>query len=180
MWEGSNGLRRIKRRFQQRGSNHHGAPPEPAACVLPGGAAVLETPLSSSSSSSGGGGPFQADLSGQALTNLYNLRVMTAERMKRPLEPLNVELGPISHTGVRVTLEDGSKWLVHKGNGFGRSSQTVVTNARHMSNKWRVIQTKDLGGSKRVSDFVRAGGIDYNLLLDNCHFGSRRMMNLGD
>uniref|UniRef100_A0A3B3BHL6 Uncharacterized protein n=1 Tax=Oryzias melastigma TaxID=30732 RepID=A0A3B3BHL6_ORYME len=117
----------------------------------------------------------RADLSGQALTNLYNLRVMSAERMRRPLEPLKVELGPISHTGVRVTLEDGSQWLVHKGNGFGRSSQTVVTNARHMSNKWRVR-----GRSCRVRDFVRAGGIDYNLLWDNCHFGSGRMMDLGD
>ncbi|KAF6737616.1 hypothetical protein FQA47_012510 [Oryzias melastigma] len=153
------------------------APPLTLPCVSY--LAVLLV-LVDASSSSGGGGTFQADLSGQALTNLYNLRVMSAERMRRPLEPLKVELGPISHTGVRVTLEDGSQWLVHKGNGFGRSSQTVVTNARHMSNKWRVIQTKNFNGSKRLSDFVRAGGIDYNLLWDNCHFGSGRMMDLGD
>lgn len=38
----------------------------------------------------------------------------------------------------RVTLDDGSQWLIHKGGGFGLSSQTVVTDARHMSSAWRV------------------------------------------
>ena len=37
-----------------------------------------------------------------------------------------------------VTLRDGSEWLVHKGEGFGSSSQTVVLFSRHMSAKWQV------------------------------------------
>uniref|UniRef100_A0A3P8UEM6 Uncharacterized protein n=1 Tax=Cynoglossus semilaevis TaxID=244447 RepID=A0A3P8UEM6_CYNSE len=90
-------------------------------------------------------------------------------RMKRPLEGMSSWLGPISHSGVRVTLGDGRQFLVHKGDGYGISSQTVVTDARHMSRNWE--------GTKTVSDFVREGGPDYNLLLDNCHLGSRRMMN---
>uniref|UniRef100_A0A3B4X359 Uncharacterized protein n=1 Tax=Seriola lalandi dorsalis TaxID=1841481 RepID=A0A3B4X359_SERLL len=93
--------------------------------------------------------------------------------MKRPLEGTSSWLGPISHSGVRVTLEDGTKWLVHKGDGYGRSSQTVVTDAQHMSRAWEV----NFEGTKRVSDFVSAGGSNYNLFTDNCHLGSRRMMN---
>lgn len=37
----------------------------------------------------------------------------------------------------RVTLADGSQWLVHKGDGFGISSQTVVVAARHMGRDWK-------------------------------------------
>lgn len=39
------------------------------------------------------------------------------------------------------------------------------------------VASRDFQGTKTVSDFVREGGPDYNLLLDNCHLGSRRMMN---
>ncbi|KAG7232908.1 hypothetical protein INR49_007976 [Caranx melampygus] len=99
------------------------------------------------------------------------------ERMKRPLEGTSSWFGPISHSGVRVTLEDGSKYLVHKGDGYGRSSQTVVTDARHMSSAWEPVSSRDFQGTKTVSDFVRAGGSNYNLFTDNCHLGSRRMMN---
>ncbi|MBU7443562.1 hypothetical protein, partial [Paraburkholderia fungorum] len=67
------------------------------------------------SSSGGGGSPpnHNYDLSGSALTRLYNSPVHHAERMKRPLEGTSSWLGPISHSGVRVTLEDGSKYLIH-------------------------------------------------------------------
>uniref|UniRef100_A0A665SU52 Uncharacterized protein n=1 Tax=Echeneis naucrates TaxID=173247 RepID=A0A665SU52_ECHNA len=115
------------------------------------------------------------DLSGSALTRLYNSPVHQAERMKRPLEGASSWVGPLSHSGVRVTLEDGSRWLIHKGDGYGRSSQTVVTDARHMSSAWE--DKVNFQGSKTVSDLVRAGGANYNLFTDNCHLGSRRMMN---
>ena len=38
----------------------------------------------------------------------------------------------------RITTEGGGQHLVHKGPGFGKSSQTVVTNAANMSGKWQV------------------------------------------
>lgn len=38
----------------------------------------------------------------------------------------------------RITTANGKQYLVHKGPGFGKSSQTVVTDARHMSDKWKV------------------------------------------
>ncbi|KAK2855299.1 hypothetical protein Q7C36_007168 [Tachysurus vachellii] len=80
------------------------------------------------------------------LTNLYNSKVYEAERMTRPMEGQ-------SHSGVRVTLEDGQEYLVHKGS----SSQTVVVDADHMSDKWKVEETMNFGGSKTVSDFVKEG-----------------------
>ncbi|KAG7218234.1 hypothetical protein INR49_020543 [Caranx melampygus] len=135
--------------------------------------------LTVESSSGGGGSPpnHSFDLSGSSLTRLYNSPVHHAERMKRPLEGTSSWFGPISHSGVRVTLEDGRQYLVHKGDGYGRSSQTVVTDARHMSSAWEPVSSRDFQGTRTVSDFVRAGGSNYNLFTDNCHLGSRRMMN---
>ncbi|KAM9722877.1 uncharacterized protein ACNS7B_018458 isoform 4-T5 [Menidia menidia] len=154
-------------------------------------AAALLLQATVESSSSGGQSSHSFDLSGRALTDLYNSRVQTAERVRRPMGSSSSAIGPFSHTGVRsvpqhpqsphpgvrVTLDDGSQWLVHKGDGYGVSSQTVVTDARHMSSDWKTIKTREFGGTKTVSDFVKAGGPNYDLLFDNCHLGSRRMMN---
>ncbi|XP_078027414.1 uncharacterized protein LOC144464455 isoform X2 [Epinephelus lanceolatus] len=129
-------------------------------------------------STGGGGTPnHNYELSGSELTRLYNSPVYKAERMKRPLDGTSVVLGPISHSGVRVTLADGSQWLIHKGGNYGISSQTVVVRATHMSSDWRVVATRDFQGTKKVADFVADGGSDYSFIFDNCHLGSRRMMN---
>uniref|UniRef100_A0A8C2CVP6 Uncharacterized protein n=1 Tax=Cyprinus carpio TaxID=7962 RepID=A0A8C2CVP6_CYPCA len=123
------------------------------------------------------GNSYSYDLSKMSdLRKLYNSKVFKAERMTRPLKGVTFQVGKLSHSGVRVTLEDGTKWLIHKGDGFGISSQTVVVAARHMSNTWTIVETKDFRGSKTVSDFVKAGGTDYKLLFDNCHDAADRMM----
>ncbi|KAI5106055.1 hypothetical protein C0J45_3752 [Silurus meridionalis] len=120
---------------------------------------------------------YSYDLSDQAdLTKLYNSKVYKAERVTRPLDGQSRERGIFSHSGVRVTLEDGTKWLVHKGGGYGISSDTVVVDDRHMSDKWTTRETKNFEGTKTVSDLVEAGGTKYKLLSDNCHSASRRMM----
>ncbi|KAJ8415769.1 hypothetical protein AAFF_G00403260 [Aldrovandia affinis] len=111
------------------------------------------------------------------LRKLYNSKVFVADRMKRPLDGMPVAFGALSHSGVRVTLADGSQWLVHKGDSFGKASNTVVVDARHMSSNWKIIETKDFTGTKTVSDFVKAGGTDYSLIFDNCHDGAERMMD---
>ncbi|GAA6232392.1 uncharacterized protein LOC108881857 [Lates japonicus] len=129
----------------------------------------------SAEASTGGTPNHNYDLSGQALTDLYNSPVQKAEWMVRPLGNLPGIVGPVSHTGVRVTLPNESKWLIHKGGNYGINSQTVVTDARHMSSAWRTIMTKDFNGRKRVADFVKTGGATYNLLF-NCHVASMRMM----
>ncbi|KAL3064955.1 hypothetical protein OYC64_001065 [Pagothenia borchgrevinki] len=128
--------------------------------------------------SSGGGGTtsFSYDLSGPALLALLNSPVHLAERMKRPLDGFSWQRGCLSHSGVRVTLADGSQWLVHKGDKFGISSQTVVVDARHMSDAWEVFEKKDFNGEDTVSDFVEAGGTDYTLVFNNCHAASLNMM----
>ncbi|XP_063071391.1 uncharacterized protein LOC134462342 [Engraulis encrasicolus] len=111
------------------------------------------------------------------LRKLYNSKVYVADRMTRPLKGTSFQVGLLSHSGVRVTLADGTKWLVHKGDGYGLSTQTVVVHARHMSDNWKIIETKNFGGSKTVSDFVKQGGTDYSLIFDNCHDASGRMMD---
>ena len=138
---------------------------------------LLTVTVESSTGGGGGGSNRNYDVSGPGLTRLYNAKVYLAEKMKRPLEGTAVIIGPISHSGVRVTLADGSRWLIHKGGGFGTSSQTVVADARHMSSNWRLDKTKNFNGRKTVSDFVRAGGSEYSWWADNCHMGSNRMMN---
>lgn len=47
----------------------------------------------------------------------------------------------------RVTLDDGTKWLVHKGDGYGISSQTVVVAARHMSTNWKASNSVTLSAT---------------------------------
>ncbi|KAG7324772.1 hypothetical protein KOW79_011088 [Hemibagrus wyckioides] len=123
------------------------------------------------------GSSYSYDLSNSSdLRKLYNSKVYQAVWLTRPLEGLSFQKGILSHSGVRVTLADGTKWLVHKGNNFGKSSQTVVVDARHMSKSWKVKKTKNFRGSKMVSDFVKAGGANYNLLFNNCHNAAKRMM----
>lgn len=73
----------------------------------------------------------------------------------------------------------GNQFLVHKGSGYGVPSETVVTNAKHMSNNWNTVGSKDVSGVK-VADYVKAGGKDYNLASNNCHDARKRGMELGD
>ncbi|XP_048882276.1 uncharacterized protein LOC125749250 [Brienomyrus brachyistius] len=128
-------------------------------------------------STSGGGGPYKYDISTQSgLTELYNKPVFLAEKMKRPLDPFSVKMGWLSHSGVRVTLGDDSQWLIHKGNDFGIDSQTVVVSDRHMSDNWEVVEWKNFYGTKKVGDFVKASGVGYNWIFNNCHIGANRMI----
>jgi len=115
-----------------------------------------------------------------SLTELYNSRVVSAQRYERPLDfnaPQWVKNLLPNHCGVVVTLANGQRWLVHKGNEFGQASQTVVVEARHMSSNWNLKETKSVSNS-RVTDYVSAGGQLYNTLLDNCLHACSRMMNL--
>ncbi|KAM9404578.1 uncharacterized protein ACWYII_028359 [Salvelinus alpinus] len=145
------------------------------AFILPALLALLVGHVESSFSG-GGGGTYNYDISKMSdLRKLYNSKVYEADRMRRPLEGMSFQVGVLSHSGVRVTLADGSQWLVHKGDGFGISTQTVVVAARHMSRDWKKVETKNFRGSKTVSDFVKAGGTDYSLIFDNCHDAAGRM-----
>ncbi|XP_078686897.1 uncharacterized protein LOC144919347 [Branchiostoma floridae x Branchiostoma belcheri] len=138
---------------------------------------------SSSGIKGGGAGPGGArpphDItSQQGLRQLYNSNVVHAEEMRRPLGNSTTMRGPLYHTGARVTLEDGSKWLVHKGPDYGVSSKTVVTDAKHMGDRWvQKGRVREVQGASTVSDFVKAGGKSYVFGIDDCQSGVRRMMN---
>ena len=41
----------------------------------------------------------------------------------------------ITHTGAVATTRNGDRWLIHKGDGYGKASSTVVTPANNMSEK---------------------------------------------
>ncbi|VDI48522.1 Hypothetical predicted protein [Mytilus galloprovincialis] len=91
------------------------------------------------SKSSGSGGSnvkrLRHDMNKKSLTNLYNSKVTKVESVSRPLNGFVGRFG-IKHTGVVATTKNGGKFLVHKGPDYGKSSSTVVVNAKHMSNKW--------------------------------------------
>lgn len=55
----------------------------------------------------------------------------------------------------------------------------MVTNAKHMSGAWKSGGSQSVQAGTRVADYVKAGGQNFNLLFDNCHDGSRRMMDAG-
>ncbi|XP_038160489.1 uncharacterized protein LOC119796142 [Cyprinodon tularosa] len=146
--------------------------------VLLCSAALALLAVSVESSSGGSTGTHSYDLSGQDLMDLYNKRVYQAEKVERRLGSSSSPFWPFSHTGVRVTLDDGSQWLVHKGDNYGITSQTVATDVRHMSSDWKPKgQPRDFQGTKTVADFVRVGGSNYHVLWDNCHQAADRMMN---
>ena len=134
-----------------------------------------------------GGKRFAHDIKTQSgLTSLYNKRVVSSQPVERPLAgPKGGEFGKAgigaanmfgiktsfsgqpdraTHSGSLVTTSDGSQYLVHKGDGFGKSSDTVVVDAKHMSSNWvHAGSRQDVGGRASVSDYVKAGGSDYHL-----------------
>lgn len=69
--------------------------------------------------------------------------------------------------------------MVH-GDGFGKSSQTVVVDAKHMGESWKNVSKSTSGNGKNVGAFVKAGGKDYKIRGGNCHDANDNMKNLGE
>ncbi|XP_031157324.1 uncharacterized protein LOC116051219 [Sander lucioperca] len=91
--------------------------------------------------------------------SIYDAPVFKAERMKRPLEGTGFEIGPISHSGVRVTLANGSQWLVHKQKSH---ADTVVASARDMSSNGKGLVIK---GKKYVNNYVNKYGDSFDTVV---------------
>ena len=124
---------------------------------------------------------FRHDVKTQGgLNKIYNQRVTKVEHVTRPMGSSggSAKVPFVHHHGTVVTTSSGDRYLVHKGKNYGRSSETVVTNARHMSDKWRTTETRSVQG-RTVSDFVKAGGPKYSVIKDNCIHGANRMTGLG-
>ncbi|XP_039663274.1 uncharacterized protein LOC120563185 [Perca fluviatilis] len=86
---------------------------------------------------------------------LYDAPVFKAEKMKRPLKVAPIKLGPVSHSGVRVTIKNGSRWLVHKLNNSSDSSDTLVGSARDMRSNGKGLVIK---GNKYINYYVNNYG----------------------
>lgn len=84
-----------------------------------------------------------------------------------------------THSGVVVTTTDGKKYLVHKGDGYGKSSQTVVVDAKHMGKSWKNVGKSGNGNGKSIGSFVKAGGENYKLSGGNCHDATDDMKKNG-
>ncbi|KAK3733419.1 hypothetical protein QZH41_012177 [Actinostola sp. cb2023] len=116
---------------------------------------------------------------GKGLRKLYNSQVINVQRFKRPLAGILGKFG-IKHSGVVVTTKSGKKWLIHKGRGFGSSSNNVVVDAKYMSNKWKATTKKlPVKPGTNIGMFVKKGGKYYNVFINNCHHASSRMCKLG-
>jgi len=82
------------------------------------------------------------------------------------------------HYGVVVTTTSGNRWLVHKGLGFSRNSSSVITDAKHMSERWLLMQKQKVQNVK-VVDYLKAAGRDFHPVHDNAFHAVKRMMKLG-
>ena len=89
--------------------------------------------------------------------------------------PLSTLLGA-EHSGTRVTTEDGKQYLIHKGKGYGNSSQSVITPAKHMSNNWHRAG-ESYKPNANVGEMIQKSGTGYHETKDNCHHGTVRMPN---
>ena len=72
---------------------------------------------------------------------------------------------------IKVTTESGSQYLVHKGPNYGKPSQTVVTDAQHMSSKWTVsVRITSLFIFKVIIFYfslnLKIQGVSVDILLD--------------
>ncbi len=58
---------------------------------------------------------------------------------------------------LRITTNTGERWLAHKGKGYGKSMDTVLVDARHMSGSWKPLGLSvHVGGRQTVGDFMKA------------------------
>jgi hypothetical protein len=77
---------------------------------------------------------------------------------------------------IKLSLFVGGRWLVHKGAGYGVSSQTIVEPAGNMGKGWNGVESKKVTGAK-IADYVKTGGKKYKVVTDNCHHASHRMFH---
>ena len=101
-------------------------------------------------------------------------------RLFRTFLPNNILLyfTGFGHYGVVVTTPSGTRWLIHKGFGFSRLSHSVVTSAKHMSKRWKLIEKQKVRNVK-VGDYLRIAGRYFHPDHDNAFHAAKRMMELG-
>jgi hypothetical protein len=113
--------------------------------------------------------------------DLMNSRVIRASKYERALgDGVSYYVSDVlggKQSGVVATLSDGRRFLVVKGNQYGRGSRTVLILADHMTEDWVKTGTKEVSTST-LEDFAKAGGDGYNVLNNNGEQAAERMMAL--
>jgi len=124
------------------------------------------------------------------LKGILGSDVTSATPVARPLDSSGGssagigEMFGAQHEGMKVETGHGD-FLVHKGKDFGGTGgDTVVTPAENMSSAWKETgASRDLGAGNSVSDFIQAGGKEYNLLgsgdKGNCIDATKAMGEIG-
>jgi hypothetical protein len=115
------------------------------------------------------------------IRELYNTPVSRVELYERPLDPATPPLVAqalgYKQSSVVVTLKDGRRFMLVKGDRKGEGRQTILILADHMTDDWVKVQTKDITRSVLL-DFAKAGGLLFDALRDNGSDAARRMMAL--
>ncbi|CAH1765206.1 12300_t:CDS:2 [Entrophospora sp. SA101] len=105
----------------------------------------------------------------QQLVELYRTNVKSADIVKRKIRNGGGSTS-ILHIGLRVTIDDGRKFLIHSTNA---SSAQVITDARHMNdNNWKTVEEGlTPKNDTTVGSFMKTARKDggYNLIKNNCH-----------
>ena len=91
------------------------------------------------------------------MNKLYNKKVVEAVYVERDITDIKF-LNIANHEGIKVTLEDGSKYLVHHGPFFGGKNgiPTVATDASNMKSGWRYVKNYKVCGEKTLGGLVAA------------------------
>jgi hypothetical protein len=115
--------------------------------------------------------------------NFRNEKVISAQHVTRPLTIRGPLKYVANHHGTRMQTKEGGDWLLHNMPETG----PVVTDAKHMSDKWTVKKDINVVPGKTVGDALKSGksrisyGTGY-MASDTCigtACRSRRFLNKG-
>lgn len=89
------------------------------------------------------------------MTSLYNRDVPKAEYVTRDLQGKKNKY--VNHHRIKIEADSGEKYLIHNTPRSG----PVITDAKHMSSKWNVKDTINIGSTKTVGDIMKHAGSTY-------------------
>lgn len=83
-----------------------------------------------------------------------NEKITSAQHVTRPMEGDILKHLPVDHHGIVLNTDADHTWLLHNTPDSG----VVVTDARHMSNNWKIKTDIKINGDKTVSEALRSAG----------------------
>lgn len=105
------------------------------------------------------------------MNQLFNSKVVRAQAMRRPLGSSGSGLisGFVAHSGTVVTLADGSRYLIHHGDGYAAEGHnpTVITSVNNMFGDWQSVGAP-YEPNCNVGRMM-GNGKTYSMRANNCH-----------